>query len=69
MPDLYPRLSAEIQREAMLAFTEFLDVLIQRGGSPTPEAAAMLEKVFMSGVQWGLDHKFMDESKIFSPFR
>jgi len=59
----------EITRnEALVAFGIALDKLRQSGAPVTEQSAEVLKMYFLSGVQWGLDHKFLDKSKIISPF-
>ena len=47
-------------REARLAFTQAIDKLIEHEAPVTPEAMKVLEMWWMSGVQWGLDHSFLE---------
>ena len=50
----------ETRREARLAFTQALDKLIEAGAPITPSASNVLEMWWMSGIQWGIDHVWME---------
>jgi hypothetical protein len=56
------------RREALVAFGTAIDKLRQKGAPVTEANVEVLKLYFLSGVQWGLDHKFMERSQIISPF-
>ena len=56
------------RREALIAFGTALDKLRQKGAPLTEQSAEVLKLYFLSGVQWGLDHAFMEKGKIISPY-
>ena len=55
------------RREALVAFGTAIDNLRQAGAPLTEQSVEMLKLYFLSGVQWGLDHSFLERRKILTP--